>query len=139
MRIEGPTRRMPVGGKIGPGASGVGRPAFTLDTGIEATPTHQAHAMTPTTGIEALLALQAVEDPLFAKRKAVRRGRSLIDLLEGLKADLLVGTVSADRLDRIVALVRQTREQLDPQLDALIEDIELRALVELAKLGRFPR
>jgi hypothetical protein len=89
------------------------------------------------TGIDALLALQAVDDPLLARRKAVRRGRNLLDALEGLQADILSGGIGEGSLNRIVALVGQARAETDPELEALIADIDLRARVELAKLGVF--
>jgi hypothetical protein len=37
-----------------------------------------------------------------------------------------------------MTLINQAREQGDPGLDELLDDIELRARVELAKRGRFP-
>jgi len=37
-----------------------------------------------------------------------------------------------------MALVSQAREETDPKLTDLIDDIELRVRVELAKRGRFP-
>lgn len=88
--------------------------------------------------LEALLALQAVEDPILKKKKAMRRGHSMLDTLEAMKADLLAGRVSEGRLNQLMALVGQAREQSVPGLDALLDDIELRARVELAKLGQFP-
>ena len=137
MRIEGPSRRQPVSGKSGTYGPGAGRPLFSLGEGAPTSHTNAAHSVNAPTELDAILALQAVEDPLFAKRKAIKRGRTLLDNLEALKADLLLGRVSETRLERIIVLVRQAREQVDPALDAVIEDIELRALVELAKLGRF--
>ncbi len=92
----------------------------------------------PATGLEALLALQAVDDPLFAKRKAIRRGNGLLDALDAIKADLLVGRVSEGRLNQLMALIGLARERNLPELDAELDDIELRARVELAKFGRFP-
>lgn len=97
-----------------------------------------ASAASPTAGIEALLALQAIEDPVLKRRKTVRRGRALLDTLEAIKADLLLGRVGESRLNQLMALIGQAREQCDPELDALIDDIELRARVELAKLGKYP-
>lgn len=94
-----------------------------------------AHAAT---GIDAILALQAVEEPLSGRKKALRRGASLLDLLDEIKADLLVGHVSADSLDRMTAMLSQLRERSLPGLDSLLDDIELRVRVELAKFGRFP-
>ena len=137
MRIEGPYRRPPVGGKSAARGTGSARPLFTLDEGQPGAQTQAALATSAPTELDAIIALQAVEDPTYGKRKSVRRGRALLDNLEALKADLLTGTVSEARLDRLLALVRQARVQVDPELDALIEDIELRALVELAKLGRY--
>jgi hypothetical protein len=88
--------------------------------------------------IEALLALQAVEDPLFRKRKAMRRGQTLLDDLDALKADLLGGGVGEGRLNHLVAVIGQAREASIEGLDAVLDEIELRVLVELAKHGRFP-
>lgn len=88
--------------------------------------------------IDALLALQAVEDPTAGRKKQVRRGRSLLDTLDALKADLLVGRVSDGHLNQLMALIGQARERTEPGLDAVLDDIELRARVELAKRGLFP-
>jgi len=89
-------------------------------------------------GIEAILALQAVDGAVTARRKAVRRGRSLLDLLDDMRADLLVGRVSPERLDGMMAILAEARERSLPELDGLLDDIELRVRVELAKFGRFP-
>jgi len=90
-------------------------------------------------GLDAILALQGVEDSLNApRRKAVKRGQGLLDGLEAVRADLLVGRVSVERLDDLMVLVGQARARSLPQLDALLDDIELRVRVELAKFGRFP-
>jgi hypothetical protein len=94
-------------------------------------------AIAASTGIEALLALQSVDDPIFAKRKAMRRGTALLDTLDDIKADLLAGKVSEGRLNQLLSLIGQAREKTLPGLDTLIDDIELRARVELAKFGRY--
>ena len=90
------------------------------------------------TGIDAILALQAVDEPLTGKKKALRRGSALLDMLDDIKADLLIGRVSAERLDLMSAMVSEMRERSLPGLDAVLDDIELRVCVELAKFGRFP-
>lgn len=114
-----------------------GGPAFTLDTGNAPSRASASAQAGPVAGIDAILALQAVEDPMFAKRKAVKRGQSMLDVLEEMKADLIMGQVSEGRLNRLLALVGQAKMASDPALEALIDDIELRARVELAKLGRY--
>lgn len=88
--------------------------------------------------IDALLALQAVEDPLGRRKRQVRRGRSLLDVLDALKADLLLGRVSEDHLNQLMMLIGQARERTEPGLDAVLDDVELRARVELAKRGIYP-
>ena len=137
MRIENTARSGSVSAR---GAAG--RPAlssgFSLEGGQAAARAASAGPLSATAGIEALLALQAVEDPLLAKKKALRRGNALLDTLEVIKADLLLGQVSEGRLNQLMVLVTQARERNLPDLDGVLDDIELRARVELAKFGRYP-
>ena len=128
--------------------SGVGRsgPAGRSGSGVDFIPagadaparTAAAAPVAGMTGIDAILALQAVDGPLEGKKRALRRGRSLLDTLDEIKADLLIGHVSADKLDALVATLSDMRERSLPGLDAALDDIELRVRVELAKFGRFP-
>jgi succinate dehydrogenase/fumarate reductase flavoprotein subunit len=138
VRIEGNLR---IGNSSGRGASrnGSSGTAFHVDEGSAAPRAAATAAMAPSTGIDALLALQAVEDPLLKRRKLVRRGSALLDTLQEIAADLLVGRASEGRLNQLLALIGQARERGEPELDALLDDIELRARVELAKRGLFPQ
>lgn len=86
--------------------------------------------------VDALLALQSVEDPVLAKKKSVKRGHQLLDGLERLKTDLLVGRVSEARLNNMLKMLKNAPNVDDPALQAVIDDIELRVQVELAKLDR---
>lgn len=93
----------------------------------------------PVSGIDTILALQCVEDAMQApRRKAVRRGKGLLAGLEAVRADLLMGLVDPNRLADLVNLVIEAREETIPGLDALLDDIELRVRVELAKFGLYP-
>lgn len=136
MRIDNTARTSTLNARGVAGRSGAGGFFIAEEAGPGKVATAQpvAHA----TGIDALLALQSVEDPLLAKRRAVRRGHSLLDALEAIKADLLLGRVSEGRLNQLMALIGQARERNLPELDPILDDIELRARVELAKFGRFP-
>ena len=137
MRIETNTRTNGVSGRSAAGRTGTGM-AFVPAGEESAVRVAGAAPMAAAAGIDAILALQAVEDPAVAKKKrAMRRGSSLLDLLDSIKADLLVGRVGADRLDQLVLLLGDVRERSVPGLDAVLDDIELRVQVELAKLGRF--
>jgi hypothetical protein len=137
MRIENTARSSSVSARSGINRNGSNGGFFIAE---EPAISHAAAATptAPTAGIDALLALQAVEDPLFAKRKAIRRGNALLDTLDTIKADLLLGQVSEGRLNQLMVLLGQARQRNLPELDPILDDIELRARVELAKFGRFP-
>jgi hypothetical protein len=136
MRIENTARSSNVNARGGVARSSSG--GFFIPEDNAASPTASAQPVAHTTGIDALLALQAVEDPLYARKKAVRRGTALLDALEAIKADLLIGQVSEGRLNQLMAVIGQARERNLPGLDGVLDDIELRARVELAKFGRYP-
>jgi len=94
----------------------------------------QAGASAPLTALDTLIALQEVPDALAGQRKAARRGRNILDLLEDVRDGMLGGGISRATLDRLLQLVNVKREEFeDPGLSALLDDIELRARVELAK------
>lgn len=138
MRIDATNRSGNVAGRSSTGKAGNG-PAF-VPAGEQGPQRVSATAPSaPTTGIDAILALQASGDYSEGRRKAVKQGTRLLDLLEEMKADLLIGKVSPERLDVMASQVRNLRERVEPELDAVLDDIELRVLVELAKLGRYPQ
>lgn len=135
MRIEGSSRT-----QSGSYSAPLRRPAggiFAPDAETAAAPRAEAAPVLATTALDALLALQAVDDVVLTRRKAVRRGRQMLDALDEVKADLLAGRVSEGRLNHLLALVGQARERTDPGLDSVLDEVELRARVELAKFGRF--
>lgn len=91
-------------------------------------------------GVEALLALQDVGGPLERKRRAVRRAGRILDTLDDLKIGLLEGEISGFDLDRLRRAVRDERDNTDdPALEAVLDEIELRAAVEVAKLEQASR
>lgn len=106
--------------------------------GEAATRVAQSAPLAATAGIDAILALQAAGGPLEGRKKAVRRGLTLLDTLEEIKADLLLGQVAPGRLDALMSTLGAYRERSLPQLDTVLDEIELRVRVELAKFGRFP-
>ncbi len=130
-RINGVAARNPAGS----GQSGVAFNPVGVDTPARAANTAPA---APAASLDYLLALQGVDDPLHGRKRKVLLGRTLLDTLEAVKADLLTGRVSPDRLDQLIEMVGQARERSEPGLDSLLDDIDLRVRVELAKLGRYP-
>lgn len=138
LRIDASNRSSSVAGRGAAGKAGSG-PAFVPAGDPGAARVANAAPLTPMAGIDAILALQAVGDFTESRRRAVERGKTLLDLLEGMKADLLIGRVGGDRLEAMVGQLSTLRERVEPGLDAVLDDIELRVRVELAKLGRFPQ
>ena len=91
-------------------------------------------------GLEALLAAQTVGDALQdngRKKRAVEHGNDLLDRLEDLRAAILTGAVSKTKLIGLAQALRVRRDAgLDGELNQILDEIELRAEVELAKLSR---
>jgi len=86
--------------------------------------------------LDALMALQGVEDPSERKKRAVAKGRNALDVLDKLKLGVLEGSVDAPMLSRLkVASEGLTEETGDPGLDGVMGEIDLRVAVELAKAG----
>jgi hypothetical protein len=87
-------------------------------------------------GIDALLALQGVEDPTEKRRRAVKFGRRALDALDELKLGLLAGTLDRATMLRLKSVAGDLREPTgDVRLDQVMAEIDLRVSVELAKAG----
>ena len=88
-------------------------------------------------GINPLIALQEVDDALTGRRKAVRRAEDILDKLEELRVGLLLGTFPREKLHDLVRMVQSRRDSVtDPRLQEVLEEIDLRAQVEIAKLAQ---
>ncbi|NGP17961.1 flagellar assembly protein FliX [Devosia aurantiaca] len=136
MRIDGPNRTGGVASRAAAGKAGSG-PAFVPAGGAAPARVASAVPVSALTGLDAILALQTVGDFRESRRKSVKRGTVLLDLLEDMKADLLVGKASPDRLGAMITQLSALRERSEPSLDAVLDDIELRVRVELAKHGHY--
>lgn len=90
-------------------------------------------------GIEALMALQGVDDPAERRRRSVARGRDALDALEDLKLGVLAGTLDGAALNRLKAAAVGLKDTSgDRNLDGVLAEIELRVEVELAKMQSAP-
>src|SRR5581483_6909737 len=87
-------------------------------------------------GIDALIALQGIEEPAERRRRAVKHGRRALDALDELKLGLLSGTVDQSTLLRLKSAAGDLRDASgDDNLDSVLAEIDLRVAVELAKAG----
>src|SRR6201996_5632301 len=137
MRIQGPN-----GTTLGSRASAVRRTSSgTFSVPEEAASVADSRTisapMAPS-NIDALLALQGIEDPTERRRRSVQRGRGALDVLDDLKLGLLSGNLNAATVNRLRDAAANLKSSSgDPGLDAVLSEIELRVEVELAKAGQF--
>jgi len=117
------------------GRSGEQRSSGNFATHLGTSAPRSAAGASPMSAIGSLLSLQEVDDPLTGKRRARERGRRLLDALDDVRVGLLTGTLPKAVLGELARLVGEARDSIDdPELAGVLDDIDLRAQVELAKL-----
>ncbi len=85
--------------------------------------------------LSGMLALQEISDEEVRRKHLIKQGDDMLDSLEQLRRRLLTGTMPMQVLHDInKQLIMQKQNVNDPRLKAIIDDIELRTAVELAKL-----
>jgi len=145
MKIDGYGNIKQAGGvKKRSGAAGVAGASGFLEllvaSGADETTSNsginEANSTLPMSG---LLALQEVSIADVNRKKLVARGGEILDTLEQLRRGLLLGTLPVQVLRDIsqkISIKRQENQSEfnDPKLAAILDEIELRAAVELAKL-----
>lgn len=134
MKIEQPGSVRPSGVKKADKsrqASGSGF-AEALEGAQHKEPFAQVQSVSP---VDALFAVQEVGS--FAREKPEQRGRALLDKLDELRHGLLTGSLSVAQLRDLAAHVASERQKVaNPGLAEVLDEIDLRARVELAKYDR---
>jgi hypothetical protein len=134
MRIYGPNGTSVAANTSQPRRAGAS--SFTLSHADATRPAAPARPSNHIGGIDALLALQGLDDPAERRRRAVKRGRGALDALDDLKLALLAGSLDAGALARLTSTVAELADDSgDPALDNVLAEIRLRVEVELAKFG----
>jgi hypothetical protein len=119
-----PTRRAAIGG------------AFTVSEEEAPHNTPTASSLRSISTLDALMALQGVDDPTERKKRAVAKGRNALDVLDTLKLALIDGSVDGSTLSRLKVVAEGLTEGTgDSGLDTVLGEINLRVAVELAKAG----
>ena len=102
-----------------------------LDETSEASAAHGVAASGSITGV---LGVQEVDDALAHASKGKMRAQDILDRLEDLRIELLTGSLSKEKLVQLARVVAARRAQVsDPRLAKILDEIDLRAQVELAK------
>jgi hypothetical protein len=137
MRISGPN-----GTNLGAPSSSVRRTSssgFALPDTASAAEARPTLAPKAAAGIDALLAMQGIEeDPVERRKRSVQRGKRALDVLDDLKIGLLSGGFDGSTVGRLREAAANLKSSSgDPGLDSVLSEIELRVEVELAKAGQF--
>ena len=117
MRISGPN-----GTTLGSQSSSVRRTSsggFELPDTASATETRATLAPKATAGIDALLAMQGIEeDPVERRKRSVQRGKRALDVLDDLKIGLLAGNFDTSTVSRLREAAANLKSSSgDPGLD----------------------
>ncbi len=89
----------------------------------------------PLTAVNSLLSLQEMPTSSEGKSKGLVRVEEMLGHLELIRHGLLAGQIPQRQLKDVAAIVSREKElSNDPALDEILNDVELRVKVELAKL-----
>lgn len=136
-RIDGPSSTRPTTSvRRTSKAGGTSSSSFSkhLEEADEASGVHGAAGLSSISGV---LDLQEVDDALARAARGKLRAEELLDKLDDLRMDLLTGALSKTKLQRLAAVVNSHRAEVsDPKLGEILDEIDLRAQVELAKFTR---
>lgn len=100
--------------------------------------TQGVEATTPVAGLAGLgglIGINEVSEEEVQRRKAFKHGKTTLDALADLRDALIIGTLPLATIKSLETLVAQERGTTnDPVLNSILDEIELRAAVEMAKL-----
>lgn len=101
--------------------------------GVDAT--EGVNSVAAVSGVGALLGAQEVSEQEVRRKRSIKRAGLTIGALEQLRDALLIGTLPVSTLTRLESIIAEERlNNDDPVLQGILDEIELRAAVELAKL-----
>jgi len=138
MKVNRPDRVSTSKVQSGRSKNAAGGAKFSIDTTQVDVPTPPATGLGPVAAVDALLAAQEARHEGQGRRSSgYLAAEGMLDLLEEIQHGLLLGRIPVERLQSLANLVakRQGKER-DPHLEQILQEIEQRAAVELAKLSR---
>ncbi len=117
-------------------SSGVGTFGSLLESSETEAPAHSA-ATGVISSVDVLLAAQGADDPAqrAARGRMRKRADDIIHQLDKVRLAMLTGSLSVGNLLDIADVVASHRERVtDPQLTSILDEIDLRAQIEIAKM-----
>jgi hypothetical protein len=134
MRIESKPPTVPTSRRRDVGSGSASGPEFSIGVSEDQAASAPAAAR-PMSSVDGLFQLQELPDALAERRRAVKRAGSLLDRLDELRLALLSGNLPLSQIAELQRVVTTARGTLDdPRLIEVLDEIDLRARVELAKL-----
>ena len=96
-----------------------------------------AHGVAGAGAVSSILGVQEVDDALAHASRGKLRAEDILDRLDNLRLDLLAGGLSREKLLQLSHIANTRRGQIsDPKLAGILDEIDLRAQVELAKYAQ---
>ena len=94
----------------------------------------------PVVAVSSILSVQEIGNEANEEqqqRRLIQWGEDILDQLDKIRHDLLMGAIPLERLSGLALAMRDRKTKIsDPYLLSLINEIELRAEVEIAKYSR---
>ncbi len=105
-----------------------------LDGAQDASGVQSAGALGTVSGV---LDIQEVDDALARASRGKLRAEDMLEKLDSLRLELLSGTLAQETVQNLSNMIKERRAEVDnPKLSEILDEIDLRAQVELAKFTR---
>jgi hypothetical protein len=126
--------------RIGKSPASGSSSTFSVSEAAEEARAAMVSAPGPIASVESILTLQGLDDSTSGRSKSVSHGEQLLDMLDQVRDGLLAGGIPRATLNRLANAVSKRQEGFaDPKLQTVLDEIDLRARVELAKLEQSDR
>lgn len=139
MKIEGPSKSNKAGKSNKSGKSGKTDSTFGDMVTSAAKETAGAAATQAISKVDALLSVQSVGTATDgkAKRRMRDRGDKILRQMDHMRLAILTGNLTIGQVIDIADVVASHRENIDdPEMTAVLDEIDLRAQIEIAKMRK---
>lgn len=101
--------------------------------------TGASYGVSAPNSVSGVLGVQEVDDALAHASKGKLRAQDILDRLDDLRIEILAGGISRNKLLQLSRIITARRGQIsDPRLAEILDEIDMRAQIELAKYADGP-